>query len=274
MSSSALNRVLEGAWTQEPQEEGHSTQLLPEMREKLSNECVCPQLEDLLTMSPPGVCWVDLLSPRRVFAGSTVKNLFAKLCSNRAQYGIITLFLELLYIHDIFAGDPGGIKSAQKAFSILRKIRRTISRITRMDFQILYEAYVRPLLEYANQVFYSGRAKDVTLIERFQRAATRMVAGIKSVDYKMRLANLNLLPLKYRCLRGDLILVYALFKHILANRFFTVDQAYTRRWYSRKIFKLRAHTSNKTFLSFRVLREMTFFRRLSTLLLEPGLKHY
>ncbi|GAA47206.1 hypothetical protein CLF_100081 [Clonorchis sinensis] len=61
-------------------------------------------------------------------------------------------------------------KSAQKAFAVLR----TLSYITRTDFQILYGAYVRPLLEYANPVVYSGRTKDVILIERVQRAATKM----------------------------------------------------------------------------------------------------
>ncbi|GAA54743.1 hypothetical protein CLF_105274 [Clonorchis sinensis] len=57
-------------------------------------------------------------------------------------------------------------KSAQKTFAILRMIRRTFSRITRIDFQTIYGAYVRPLLEYANQVVYSGHTKDITLIER------------------------------------------------------------------------------------------------------------
>ncbi|GAA51295.1 hypothetical protein CLF_105854 [Clonorchis sinensis] len=61
-------------------------------------------------------------------------------------------------------------KPAQKAFAVLRMTRRNFSRITRTDFQILYRAYVRPLLEYANPVVYSGRTKDVILIERFQRA--------------------------------------------------------------------------------------------------------
>ncbi|KER30645.1 hypothetical protein T265_02994 [Opisthorchis viverrini] len=107
--------------------------------------------------------------------------------------------------------------------------------ITRMDFQILYGAYVTPLLEYANQVVYSGRTKDVPLIERVQRAATRMVAGLKSVDYETRLAMLDLFPLEYRRLRGDLILTYALFEQSLANRFFTVDPANTRRGHTRGV---------------------------------------
>ncbi|GAA53617.1 SMAD mothers against DPP 4 [Clonorchis sinensis] len=123
---------------------------------------------------------------------------------------------------------PGSRKSAQKAFAVLRMIRLAFSRITRTDFEILYGAYVRPLLEYANPVVYSGRTKDVILIERVQRAATKMVAGLESMDYETRLVVLDLFPLEYCRLRGDLILTYALFEQGLANRFFTVDPANTR----------------------------------------------
>ncbi|GAA57662.1 hypothetical protein CLF_113039 [Clonorchis sinensis] len=80
-------------------------------------------------------------------------------------------------------------KSAQKASAVLRMIRCTFSRITRTDFQILSGAYVRPLLEYAHPVVYSGRTKDVILIERVQRAATKMVAGMNSMEYETCLKN-------------------------------------------------------------------------------------
>ncbi|GAA50905.1 hypothetical protein CLF_105204 [Clonorchis sinensis] len=56
-----------------------------------------------------------------------------------------------------------------------------------------------------------------------------MVAGLKSMDYETRLAVLDLFPLEYRRLRGDLILTYALFVQGWANRFFAVDPANTRR---------------------------------------------
>ncbi|GAA51258.1 hypothetical protein CLF_105794 [Clonorchis sinensis] len=75
----------------------------------------------------------------------------------------------------------------------------------------------------------SERKKDVILIECVQRAATKMVAGLNSMDYETRLAVLGPFPLEYRRLRGDLILTYALFEQGLANRFFTVDPAKTRR---------------------------------------------
>ncbi|GAA56195.1 hypothetical protein CLF_110256 [Clonorchis sinensis] len=83
-------------------------------------------------------------------------------------------------------------ESAQKAFAALRMIRRTFSHITRIDSQLLYEAYASPLPECSNKVVSSGRMKDVTLIERVQRAATKMVDGFKSVDYETRLAVLDL----------------------------------------------------------------------------------
>ncbi|GAA52612.1 vinculin [Clonorchis sinensis] len=64
---------------------------------------------------------------------------------------------------------------------------------------------------------FCRRTKDVILIERVQRAATKMVAGLKSMDYETRLVVLDLFPLEYRRLRGDLILTYALFEQGLAN---------------------------------------------------------
>ncbi|GAA51304.1 pol-related protein [Clonorchis sinensis] len=99
-------------------------------------------------------------------------------------------------------------------------IRRTFFRITRTDFQILYELMSDRSLR---------RTKDVILIERVQRAATKMVAGLKSMDYETRLVVLDLFSLEYRRLRGELILTYALFEQGLANRFFTIDPANTRR---------------------------------------------
>ncbi|GAA55463.1 lupus La protein [Clonorchis sinensis] len=55
-------------------------------------------------------------------------------------------------------------KSAQKALAVLLMIRRTFSRITLTDFQILYGAYVRTLLEYANPVFYTHERRERQLL--------------------------------------------------------------------------------------------------------------
>ncbi|GAA52018.1 hypothetical protein CLF_107228 [Clonorchis sinensis] len=63
------------------------------------------------------------------------------------------------------------------------------------------------------------------------------------MDYEARLVVLDLFPLEYRRLRGDLILTYALFEQGLANRFFTVDPANTRRGHGeRQLLKDRNKT--------------------------------
>ncbi|GAA54531.1 hypothetical protein CLF_103564 [Clonorchis sinensis] len=76
-------------------------------------------------------------------------------------------------------------------------IRCILSRITRMNFQIFCGNYVNPLLEYANQVLCSGRKKDVLPIECVQRAFTKLVAGLKSVDYGTRVAVLDFFNPEY-----------------------------------------------------------------------------
>ncbi|KER25490.1 hypothetical protein T265_07059 [Opisthorchis viverrini] len=63
-----------GAWTTVGGRSFHAATTQNE--KKLSNKYVRSELENLLTMSPPCVCWVN------------GENLLAKLCSNRAQLGI------------------------------------------------------------------------------------------------------------------------------------------------------------------------------------------
>ncbi|GAA29607.2 hypothetical protein CLF_104852 [Clonorchis sinensis] len=179
-----------------------------------------------------------------------------------------------IWLYSKVSFSPHHEKSAQKTLAVLRMFRRTLSRITRMDFQVLCGAYVRPLFEYANQVVYSGRTKDVTVNERVQRAATKMVAGLKSVGCEARLLVLHFFPSVYPRLQGDLLLTYALFEQGLANRFFTVDPANTRQGHGKKIFKLRTHTIGRGFSHFGyLLRGITLLRRLSTLRLVPTPKH-
>jgi hypothetical protein len=145
-------------------------------------------------------------------------------------------------------------KATHKAYVTLRMIKRTFPRISPANFQMLYGVYVRPLLEYANQVVYTGLKKDSYRIERVQRSATKMVAGLQSVDYGRRLEILDLFPLDYRRLRGDMILTYTLFEHGLAASFFTLDSNRTRRGHDRKLFKVRARTfTRQQFFSLRVV---------------------
>ncbi|GAA53397.1 pol-related protein [Clonorchis sinensis] len=107
---------------------------------------------------------------------------------------------------------------------------------------ILYGAYGNPLLECANEVVYSVCKKDLTLIERVQRAATKMVPGPKSVGYESRFSVFALFPMECCNPRRGLISKCALFEQRLANMFFTADPTNIWRRDGRKIFKPRAHS--------------------------------
>jgi len=54
--------------------------------------------------------------------------------------------------------------------------------------------------------------KDIELLEKVQRRATRMITNDKSLSYYDRLKKVGLTTLETRRLRGDLIEVYKLFK--------------------------------------------------------------
>ena len=99
-------------------------------------------------------------------------------------------------------------EAARKARGVLQLIRRSFVDLTPAIFKPLYSALVRPHLEYAVQAWCPYLVKDVNGLERVQRAATRMVPGLKRLPYTERLKRLDLFSLQRRRLRGDLILAF------------------------------------------------------------------
>jgi len=72
-------------------------------------------------------------------------------------------------------------------------------------FPLLFKAFVRPHLEYANCVWSPAGKGTVKDIESVQRAATKQVPGLQRLSYPDRLRRLKLPTLKHRRRRGDLI---------------------------------------------------------------------
>ena len=91
-------------------------------------------------------------------------------------------------------------------------IRRTFQFLDITTFKYLYKAQVRPHLEYANSVWKPYKAKDIDLIEKVQKRATKQIPGLRDMSYEERLKKLGLCTLAYRRLRGDLIEVYRILK--------------------------------------------------------------
>ncbi|VDM05154.1 unnamed protein product [Schistocephalus solidus] len=64
---------------------------------------------------------------------------------------------------------------------------------------------VRPRLEFAIQAWRPWSVKDHNTLEKVQRRATKLVQYQSCLPYETRLSYLDLFPLDYRQLRGDLL---------------------------------------------------------------------
>ncbi|KAG0420557.1 hypothetical protein EQH57_0097 [Dictyocoela roeselum] len=93
-------------------------------------------------------------------------------------------------------------------------ISRTISYKNKDSTVKIYNAIVRPHLEYSVQFWSPCLRKDVIKLKNVQRIATKLIPSLRNKSYEDRLGELNLYSLVKRRVRGGMIEVWKIMKGI------------------------------------------------------------
>ena len=89
-------------------------------------------------------------------------------------------------------------EAARRATTLLSQISRVFMYRDKRTFLQLYKQFVRCHLEFAVQAWSPWLIGDIELLERVQRRAVNMIAGLQGLPYEEKLRELNLCTLVER----------------------------------------------------------------------------
>ena len=127
------------------------------------------------------------------------------------------------------------VAEAYSRISILfRNFRGFINRDTAF-LRMTYTVYIRPILEYASNVWSPLFVKYINSIENVQRHFTKRIRFISDLPYLERLAVMDLEPLELLRIKSDLTMYFKIYNTFsaLPSNYIPGDNS-IRTYYSRK----------------------------------------
>ena len=143
-------------------------------------------------------------------------------------------------------------RAAAKANSVLGRIKNSFTFMDKDMFLALYKTLVRPHMEYCVQAWSPYLRKDIDVLEKVQRRATKLVPILRELPYEQRLQTLGLTSLETRRVRGDMLETYKIlhgFENIDYTQFFQLVPRHgpgiSTRGHSYKLKKTRFRTRKR-----------------------------
>ena len=147
-------------------------------------------------------------------------------------------------------------KIASNANQVLGRLKRSFKSRQPSTFTMLYKS---SHLEYCALIWSPHLAKDIDILEKVQRRATKLITSISTLTYEARLEKLQLYSLYCRRQRGDLIEAFKIlnsYYRIDSNDIFTLQHDSNTRGHEMKLFKPRIISSiGQHFFSFRIIQQ-------------------
>ncbi len=115
-------------------------------------------------------------------------------------------------------------KAAKTANSVLGQLTRAFHYRDRNIFVRLYKQYVQPHLEFSVAAWSPWLEADKEILEKVQRRAIKMVAGLTSTTYEGRLKELGMVTLEERRHQADMTQVFRIvhgYDNVNAAQWFT-----------------------------------------------------
>jgi hypothetical protein len=163
-----------------------------------------------------------------------------------SQIPVVTVMRDLgVFVSSNFSFSYHCNHICSKASSRVGIIHRAFSCRNRVFMRKMFISYVRPILEYASEVWSPLNIDDIDKIERIQRRYTKRIVGLSHLSYAERLVNCDLEPLELRRLHADLIMTFKIVKGVVDLNFddFFSYAPVSSRGNSLKLYPKRAHSN-------------------------------